>query len=88
MKEASGILLEGRQVASLVQCCHCAAHFEIVRGSGRIRGFCLQCNKVTCGKESCNICLPIEVRLDFQEGRKIAAKYLDGALMLQRKGLL
>jgi len=35
-------------------CCHCRRHMYIVPGSGKIRGFCRQCNKVTCGATWCD----------------------------------
>lgn len=49
------------------QCCHCGYHFKVVPGSGRVRGFCLKCMQVTCGKPACNTCLPIEKWLDGVE---------------------
>jgi hypothetical protein len=43
-----------------LQCCHCGKHFNVVRGSGTKRGFCLKCMQVTCGSERCMACLPHE----------------------------
>lgn len=47
-----------------LQCCHCGGHFEVVSGSGRLRGFCLRHNAVTCGRPECMMCLDKEQRLD------------------------
>jgi hypothetical protein len=41
-------------------CCHCQQIFEMVKGSGRKRGFCLKCMKLTCGRACCDPCLPLE----------------------------
>ena len=49
------------------QCCHCNAHFMIVKGSGKIRGFCMKCMQVTCGKLECDICVPFEKKLEAIE---------------------
>ena len=64
MREAGAILVDGVQVASTLQCCHCGGHFEVVKGSGTRRGFCLKCGKVTCGAAECDPCYPIEKRFD------------------------
>lgn len=39
------------------QCCHCARHITIQNGSGKLRGFCLRCHKVTCGRPCCDACV-------------------------------
>lgn len=49
------------------QCCHCQAHFTVIPGSGRVRGFCTRCNHVTCGKPGCDPCVPFEQKLDNME---------------------
>ncbi len=49
------------------QCCHCGRHFQIVKGSGTKRGFCLHCNKVTCGSPQCDECIPFEEQLKRME---------------------
>lgn len=44
-----------------VQCVHCDAHWVIQPGSGKQRGFCMNCGGVTCGKELCETqCRPRE----------------------------
>ena len=67
MREAGAIIVDGVQVASTLQCCHCGGHFEVVKGSGTRRGFCLKCGAVTCGHPDCDPCLPLEKRLDMIE---------------------
>lgn len=52
------------------QCCHCNTHFTMVKGAGRIRGFCLNCMQVTCGKPGCNVCIPFEKKLETIERGK------------------
>lgn len=69
-REHGAVLLDGKQVDSTLMCCHCGTHFEVVRGSGRVRGFCLRCSDVTCGAQQCVPCAPIEARLDAAEGKK------------------
>lgn len=50
-----------------MHCCHCSKHWNIVIGSGRDRGFCFKCNKVTCGAAACDPCVPIEKQLEALE---------------------
>mgnify|MGYP001581023598 CR=1 FL=1 len=68
-RPAGAIIVDGHQVADTMQCCHCGEHFVMVRGSGRRRGFCLKCKGVTCGKDTCCACRPIEQRLEERERR-------------------
>jgi hypothetical protein len=49
-------------------CVHCGAHFLVIPGSRRIRGFCLPCMGVTCGSPGCIECRPMEKWLDQQDG--------------------
>jgi hypothetical protein len=54
-----GALLEdSREVADLLQCCHCQHTWAYRPGSGRKRGFCTRCQQVTCGAKSCMMCVP------------------------------
>ncbi len=46
------------------QCAHCGMHWRIVRGSGRIRGFCGRCCKDTCGAQECDQCVPYQMRVE------------------------
>lgn len=70
MRKASGwIVIDGQEVAETMNCCHCGFAFEVRRGSGTDRGFCMNCNKVTCGNHACDPCVPFERQLDLMEGR-------------------
>jgi hypothetical protein len=62
------IIVDGKEVAHTLQCCHCNAHFASVRGSGKKRGFCVRCHHVTCGKLECDVCIPFEEKLARMEG--------------------
>ena len=70
MKEAGGIIIDGVQKGSTLQCPHCGCHFLSVPGSGTIRAFCFRCMAVTCGKLECNTCIPVEAQLEHREGSK------------------
>lgn len=48
-------------------CVHCGQHFDVVAGSGKVRGFCMQCNGVTCGHNNCHEHFPLEQRMDLYE---------------------
>jgi len=37
-----------------IQCCHCGMHWIFKPGSGRVRGYCLLCNAITCGHPRCD----------------------------------
>ncbi len=68
MREAGGILENGQQIGSTMQCCHCGRHWEYVPGSGAVRSFCTRCHAVTCGNQKCvTECVPIEQWLEQQE---------------------
>jgi len=61
------IIVDGHEVANTLQCCHCGCHFVSVKGSGTVRGFCLRCSAVTCGKPECDRCVPFEKQLEIIE---------------------
>ena len=52
--------------SDLLQCVHCGGHFTLNPGSGKTRGFCMNCNGPVCGK-SCEKCVPIEQWLENRE---------------------
>lgn len=52
-------------------CCHCGNHFNVIKGSGRVRGYCSLCNHVTCGAIACMAHFPFEKKLDLVEKGKI-----------------
>jgi hypothetical protein len=66
-REAGACLVDGQQVGSTLMCCHCGRHWTPIRGSGRIRGFCLKCMDVTCGSPECLECVPYQKRLELME---------------------
>lgn len=68
MKESGYIIIDGKEVGCTMQCPHCNTHFPYQKGSGRIRGYCMRCNKMTCGSEPCMTCIPFEAKLDFIDG--------------------
>lgn len=49
-----------------VQCVHCGGHWVPQPGSGRVRGFCTNCNGPICGP-SCQQCVPAEQLLENLE---------------------
>lgn len=58
LRPHGALVADGREVADLLQCCHCQYTWRLQPGSGRRRGFCHRCNAVTCGKPECMVCLP------------------------------
>lgn len=52
------IFVNGREVASTLQCPHCGGHFISRTGSGHRRTFCTNCKAVTCGSAACDPCRP------------------------------
>jgi len=52
-----------------LQCVHCGGHWEVKPGSGRVRGFCMNCNGHVCGPR-CSECVPFEKRLEIEEGTR------------------
>ncbi len=51
------------------QCVHCGGHFPLCPGSGKLRGFCYNCNGLVCGP-GCANCVPMERMLEEMEGTK------------------
>lgn len=41
-------------------CVHCGAHWRVIPGSGRIRGYCETCAGPTCGPGCSQKCVPVE----------------------------
>lgn len=66
-RAAGAILLDGQQVADTLQCGHCNVHWVVQHGSGIRRGWCLRCDRPTCGKPPCEACVPFEKKLDLNE---------------------
>lgn len=55
--------------AKTLQCCHCGGHWVSQPGSGKVRGFCMNCNGPVCGPK-CAECVPLEKWLDEVEGTR------------------
>lgn len=61
---------DGNEYADTLQCCHCNSQFTVVKGSGKVRGFCTMCMGPTCGAQ-CHECLPFMKRLEeFEKGKR------------------
>lgn len=53
-----------------VQCVHCQKHWAIEPGSGKRRGYCLNCGGPTCGARPCEEhCIPAEKMLEMMEAK-------------------
>lgn len=72
-KHASGaIIVDGMHVADTMQCVHCGHQWIPVKGSGKKRGFCLNCGGVTCGSHQCETkCESFEKKLDLYDKGKL-----------------
>jgi len=72
-RKPHGVFLDedGRELADTLQCCHCGGHFLVIKDSGKVRGFCMECDAVTCGSPRCHECLPFEKRMRLFEQGKI-----------------
>lgn len=66
-RPSGAILIDGHHAADTVACAHCGGHFVMVRGSGKIRGWCTRCRAMTCGAPACDVCVPYEQRLEQEE---------------------
>jgi hypothetical protein len=54
-----------------LQCVHCGAHWLVQPGSGKIRGWCMQCNGPFCGPQ-CAKCIPTDLLLEnMEKGRPL-----------------
>lgn len=64
MAEHGNIIIDGNEVATTLRCPHCGGHFVSMRGSGARRTFCRKCMAVTCGRQECDECRPMEKQLE------------------------
>lgn len=64
-REHGGIMVDGRQMTSTLQCCHCQRHQD----RKLMEGFCTKCMGPTCNIAECHVCLPAEKWLDQMEKR-------------------
>src|SRR3954453_23786239 len=70
------IIVDGQEVAHTKQCCHCQMHFVCRKGSGKIRGYCFDCKKITCGAPACNVHVPLGVKLNYLDGGNVSESAL------------
>lgn len=64
----------GAKTFKTVHCVHCGGHFVPTPGSGKVRGFCQNCNGFVCGP-SCDACIPMELMLEnMEKGRPLEFK--------------
>ena len=71
-KPSGHIFVDGQEVANTMQCCHCGKHFVSVKGSGKLRGFCMRCHQITCGNPVCNVCTPFEKKMEeYEKGKRL-----------------
>ncbi len=62
--ESGKVIDEGESL----KCVHCGLHFVVRPGSGRERGFCLNCMGPLCGAKECmDNCVPWERRMEEME---------------------
>lgn len=50
-----------------LKCVHCQQIWIVQRGSGKKRGFCMNCMGPTCGSKKCNTCIPLEIALGYDQ---------------------
>lgn len=61
-----------------IQCVHCGKHWIPQRGSGNVRGFCMNCNGYVCGPD-CKECVPVELMLEnIEKGRDLLYRPIIG----------
>lgn len=68
--EWSDVECDRKIVRDCLQCCHCALQFYVTPGSGKRRGWCMNCAQATCGAEKCNPCLHWKKKLELIESGK------------------
>lgn len=79
---SGSIIIDGQEVAHTKQCCHCGGHFVSVKGSGKIRGYCTLCTKITCGAPACDTHVPFEAKLDYvDKGAGLKSSKWDGEII-------
>lgn len=73
-RRPGGVLLaDGKEIADTKQCCHCGMHFIMVRGSGKRRGYCMNCGDITCGSQACSPCMHFMKKLELYEAGQLAS---------------
>ena len=66
--------------ADSIRCVHCDLHWIVDPGSGRKRGWCLNCGGPHCGGKNCWSCTPFQKKLDeaMQRARLSQSLGLEG----------
>jgi hypothetical protein len=68
MAKVSGLVfLDGQETGETRQCVHCGRHWIWQHGSGRVRGYCMNCGGITCGSQECNVCVPWQKKMEIEE---------------------
>lgn len=65
------VIVDGKEVATTLQCPHCGGHFVSRKGSGHRRAWCTKCQAVTCGSHACDACRPWLEGLERLMGREL-----------------
>jgi hypothetical protein len=52
------------KVMETYKCCHCQKHCIVNPGTGKRRGYCMRCNRKTCGDPACDPCHPWQKKLE------------------------
>jgi hypothetical protein len=66
---SGAIMIDGMHVADTMTCKHCGHTWIPVKGSGKVRGWCMKCNGPTCGHPACDECKPFEQQLtEYEKG--------------------
>lgn len=65
-------------VRDCLQCCHCAGHFFVCPGSGKKRGWCMNCSQVTCGRVACEPCCHWKKKIELIDSGRVAREILRG----------
>lgn len=82
-KSHGAIIIDSKHVADTLQCVHCSSHEQIIKGSGKKRALCPQCNMgFVCGRKACMIHIPFEAKLEYMESKANNSKVL---LKLEKK---
>lgn len=68
-------------------CCHCGRIILVHFGSGKQRGFCMNCMDVHCGGEKCWGCRPFELWLEAMEASDVNRRRLWDRLENGTKGV-
>lgn len=78
----------GREIGATRQCVHCGGHFYSRQGSGIKRGWCMNCNGITCGCDRCDTCVPFQQWLDnVEKGRPEQWTPATASVLVDVKGL-